>query len=74
MPTSPTASPQGTSEADWAALRGNVAHLGEIADWLPVLHGDIASPEVVPDDKPLLAAGGRNRRSSSTGRANHGVS
>ena len=48
--------PEGTTEADWTALRGNVAHLGEIADWLPVLHGDIASPEVVPDDKPLLAA------------------
>ena len=47
--------PAGASEADWTALRGNVAHLGEIADWLPVLHGDIATPEVVPDDKPLLA-------------------
>jgi glutamyl-tRNA synthetase len=47
--------PAGTSEADWAALRGNVAHLGEVAGWLPVLHGDIAAPEVVPDDKPFLA-------------------
>ena len=47
--------PQGATEADWIALRGNLAHLGEIADWLPVLHGDIPTPEVVPDDKPLLA-------------------
>ncbi len=47
--------PPGTSEADWTALRGNVAHLAEIATWLPVLHGAIAAPEVVPDDKPLLA-------------------
>jgi len=47
--------PPGTSEADWAALRGNVAHLGEVAQWLPVLHGDIAAPEVVQDDKPMLA-------------------
>jgi glutamyl-tRNA synthetase len=47
--------PTGTTEADWAALRGNVAHLGEVADWLPVLHGDISPPEVVPDDKPFLA-------------------
>ena len=46
--------PAGTSAADWAALRGNVAHLGEVADWLPVLHGDIGRPEVVPDDKPFL--------------------
>jgi len=47
--------PPGTSEADWAALRGNVAHLGEVTPWLDVLHGEIAVPEVVPDDKPLLA-------------------
>ena len=46
--------PAGTSAADWNALRGNIAHLGEIADWLPILHGDILAPEVVPDDKPLL--------------------
>ena len=46
--------PAGTSAADWTALRGNIAHLGEIADWLPILHGDILAPEVVPDDKPLL--------------------
>jgi glutamyl-tRNA synthetase len=47
--------PPGTSEADWTALRGNVAHLGEVSEWLTVLHGDIATPEVVPDDKPMLA-------------------
>ena len=47
--------PAGTSEADWAALRGNIAHLGEVSEWLNVLHGDIATPEVVPDDKPMLA-------------------
>ena len=47
--------PAGTSEADWNGLRGNVAHLVEIDAWLAVLHGDIAAPEVVPDDKPLLA-------------------
>ena len=43
-------------EAEWLVLRGNLGHLGEAADWLNVLHGDIAAPEVVPDDKPLLAA------------------
>ncbi|MDQ3143849.1 MAG: glutamate--tRNA ligase family protein [Pseudomonadota bacterium] len=46
--------PAGTGEADWSALRGNVEHIGEVAAWLPVLHGDIATPIVVPDDKPLL--------------------
>ena len=47
--------PDGIGEAEWLALRGNLAHLGEAADWLPVLHGVIDPPEVVPDDKVLLA-------------------
>lgn len=51
--------PAGTSEADWRALRGNLAHLGEVADWLPVLHGEIAPPEVAPDDKAFLADAAR---------------
>jgi glutamyl-tRNA synthetase len=47
--------PDGIGEAEWLALRGNLAHLGEAADWLPVLHGAIDPSEVVPDDKALLA-------------------
>ena len=47
--------PDGIGEPEWAALRGNLSHLAEIADWLPVLHGEIDAPEVVPDDKPFLA-------------------
>ena len=46
----------GIGERDWLAIRGNLAHLGEAADWVAVLHGSIEPPEVVPDDKPLLAA------------------
>ncbi|WP_324806081.1 glutamate--tRNA ligase [Sphingomonas sp. LY29] len=48
--------PAELGEAEWAALRGNLAHLGEAANWIDVLHGDIATPEVVPDDKPFLAS------------------
>ena len=51
--------PAGAGEAEWRALRGNLAHLGEVADWLPVLHGEIDAAEVVPDDKPLLAEAAR---------------
>ncbi len=51
--------PDGIGEAEWRALRGNVAHLGEVAEWLPVLHGDLPPPEVAPDDKPLLAEAAR---------------
>ena len=51
--------PEGIGEAEWRALRGNLAHLGEAADWLPILHGVIARPEVVPDDKELLTEAAR---------------
>ncbi len=47
--------PHGISEAEWLVLRGNLSHLGESADWLPVLHGAIDAVEVAPDDKPFLA-------------------
>jgi glutamyl-tRNA synthetase len=47
--------PDGIGEAEWLALRGNLAHLAEAAEWFPVLHGTIEAPKVVPDDKPLMA-------------------
>ncbi|MEO6114537.1 MAG: glutamate--tRNA ligase [Sphingomicrobium sp.] len=47
--------PGGIGEPEWLALRGNLAHLGEVSDWLPVLHGAIDPGEVVPDDKAFLA-------------------
>ena len=46
--------PEGIGEAEWMALRGNLAHLGEAAEWIPVLHCLIEPPEVVPDDKVLI--------------------
>jgi glutamyl-tRNA synthetase len=46
--------PDGIGEAEWAALRGNLAHLGEVADWLPVLHGDIPTPALSDDDRRFL--------------------
>jgi glutamyl-tRNA synthetase len=51
--------PDGVGEAEWLALRGNLAHLGEAGDWLPVLHGVIPAVEVVPDDKQLLVEAAR---------------
>ena len=47
--------PDSVGDAEWRVLRGNLAHLGEVADWLPVLCGTIDPGEVVPDDKPFLA-------------------
>ena len=51
--------PDGISEAEWLVLRGNLAHLDEAAEWVPVLHCLIAPPEVVLDDKPLIAEAAR---------------
>jgi len=47
--------PDGIGEAEWLALRGNLAHLAEVTDWLAVLQGTIEAHEVVPDDKLLIA-------------------
>lgn len=46
--------PQGIGEAEWAILAGNVDHLAELADWLPVLDGEIAA-EVAAEDRAYLA-------------------
>jgi glutamyl-tRNA synthetase len=46
--------PEAIGAAEWLVLRGNLAHLGEAAEWVPVIHCLIAPPEVVPDDKPLI--------------------
>ena len=47
--------PAGASEADWLLLRGNLAHLREYGDWLPVLDGDLDPPEIVQEDRTFLA-------------------
>ncbi len=46
--------PAGAAETDWLLLRGNLAHLREYADWLPVLDGDVAAPELPAEDRALL--------------------
>ena len=48
--------PPGIGEREWALLAGNVDHLAELAEWLPVLDGDIAPPAVADDDRAFLAA------------------
>ena len=40
---------------EWALLRGNLAHLGEVDDWHGVLRGEIAPPPLDPDDRAFLA-------------------
>lgn len=44
--------PPELSEEDWLILRGNLAHLSEAREWVPVLSGSI---EVVADEPEYLA-------------------
>ena len=47
--------PAGMSEPDWLLLRGNVDHLAELADWLPVLDGDLPKSPIAAEDRDFLA-------------------
>ena len=51
--------PEGVGEAEWLVLRGNLAHLDEATEWVPILSGEIDPPEVVLDDKPLIEEAAR---------------
>jgi len=46
--------PPEASEDDWLLLRGNLAHLGEIADWMAVLGGDIARRDLTAEDRDFI--------------------
>ena len=46
--------PAAIEEADWLFLRGNVARLGEVAEWVPVLHGELPAPDVPHEDRAFL--------------------
>ncbi|MFM7349203.1 MAG: glutamate--tRNA ligase [Erythrobacter sp.] len=47
--------PQGMDAAGWHAIRPNLAHLGEAAEWWRLVTGPIAQPELSPEDKAFLA-------------------
>jgi glutamyl-tRNA synthetase len=46
--------PAGAGEADWLLLRGNLERLGDIAAWLPMLHGDIDPPALGHDERATV--------------------
>ena len=46
--------PIGMTESDWLLLRGNVDHLAELAEWLPVLDGDLPPPSIADEDRDFL--------------------
>lgn len=46
--------PAGATEADWLLLRGNLARLGDYAEWQPVLDGAIERPDLNRDDRLFM--------------------
>jgi glutamyl-tRNA synthetase len=47
--------PAGMDEAGWQAIRPNLAHISEVAQWWQVVTGPIASPEFTAEDRAFLA-------------------
>lgn len=48
--------PEGMDAAGWHAVRPNLAHVGEAAEWWRLVTGPIMQPEFTPDDKAFLEA------------------
>ena len=46
--------PAGATEQDWQLLRGNIERVGELAAWLPVLHGETDPPELSREERLLV--------------------
>ncbi|MBV1690208.1 glutamate--tRNA ligase [Novosphingobium sp. G106] len=47
--------PEGMSEAGWDAIRPNLAHIGEAAEWWQVVTGPVAPPEFDAETREYLA-------------------
>jgi glutamyl-tRNA synthetase len=51
--------PEGMTEAGWNAIRPNLAHVGEAADWWHVVTGPIEATAFVDEDRAYLAEAAR---------------
>ncbi|MBY6015548.1 glutamate--tRNA ligase [Qipengyuania gaetbuli] len=51
--------PEGMDEAGWHAIRPNLSHVHEAADWWRLVTGPIAQPEFAEDDRAYLAEAAR---------------
>lgn len=47
--------PEGMDEAGWHAIRPNLAHVGEAAEWWRLVTGPIAQPDFAEEDRAFLA-------------------
>ncbi|MED5543812.1 MAG: glutamate--tRNA ligase [Pseudomonadota bacterium] len=50
--------PEGMDAAAWQAVRPNLAHVHEAADWWQVVTGPIAAPDLAEEDRTYLATAG----------------
>ena len=48
--------PKGMSETAWEAIRPNLAHISEAADWWQVITGPVTAPTFGDEDRAYLAA------------------
>ena len=46
--------PEGMTEVAWEAIRPNLSHIGEAADWWRVVTGPVAAPEADPETRAFL--------------------
>lgn len=51
--------PEGMDAAGWHAIRPNLAHVGEVADWWRLVTGPITQPDFTSEDKHFLAEAAR---------------
>ncbi|CAA9531442.1 MAG: Glutamyl-tRNA(Gln) synthetase [uncultured Sphingomonadaceae bacterium] len=47
--------PEGMGEAEWNAVRGNIARVADAADWQRVIMGPIDAPSLDEDDRAFIA-------------------
>ena len=50
--------PSGMSETAWAAIRPNLAHIAEAADWWQVVTGPVAAPQLSDEDGVFVREAG----------------
>ncbi len=51
--------PAGMTEAGWEAIRPNLAHVGEAADWWTVVTGPVEAPELSEEDRDYVGEAAR---------------
>ena len=51
--------PAGMTEAGWLAIRPNLAHVGEAADWWTIVTGSVKVPDLPDEDRAFVAEAAR---------------